>query len=146
MAELLSVNELSNLTGKDRRTITTRLSGVLHEDGPKGAHLYDSAIALALLYGADSDGKSLEQARKELALEQAALTRTRNESERKERIPHAVIDQVDNETFQAISASLKNAKGKVLTQELINTIFAGFRAMPEAREKEARQKGVRGRG
>jgi phage terminase Nu1 subunit (DNA packaging protein) len=42
----LSINELSELTGIDRRTVKKRLLGLPSKHGPKGALLYDPQAAL----------------------------------------------------------------------------------------------------
>jgi hypothetical protein len=42
----LSINELSELTGIDRRTVKKRLLGLPSKPGPKGALLYDPQAAL----------------------------------------------------------------------------------------------------
>ncbi len=42
----LSINQLAELTGKDRRTIASRLEVMDFVPGPKQAHLYDSFRAL----------------------------------------------------------------------------------------------------
>jgi hypothetical protein len=64
------------------------------------------------------------------ALSQAALNAVREEVLRKERIPRQlVLDEMDA-VFQAVGATLKNAKGKTLTSQLINDLFDKFRAVP----------------
>ena len=73
---------------------------------------------------------NLESARAKQALSQASLNAVREECLRKERIPiQIVLDEMDA-VFQAIGATLKNAKGKTLTHELINDLFAKFRSVP----------------
>lgn len=127
---LKSINELADLTGKDRRTITARLADLPFEPGPKGAHLFESALALAAIYGADSSGKSLDQARTEQALEQAALTRVRREEAQRTRIPIEIPIGENDRLTQAVAAILKAARGKPLTLELINSLLAKFRDLP----------------
>jgi len=39
----LSISQLSELTGEDRRTVTAKIEGLPHENGAKGAMLYYSA-------------------------------------------------------------------------------------------------------
>ncbi len=123
---LLSINRLSELTSRDRRTITKQLEDLRFVDGEKGAHLYESTEALPLIYAVDN----LEAARAKQALSQAALNAVREEVLRKERIPiQIVLDEMDA-VFQAMGATLKAAKGKTLTRELINDIFDKFRSVP----------------
>src|SRR6266403_5368167 len=103
---LQSINELSDLTGRHRHTITKRLLDLPSIDGPKGAHLYESTVALPLIYAVDN----LEAARAKQALSQASLNAVREEELRKERIPiQIVLDELD-EMFQVMGAILKNAK------------------------------------
>jgi hypothetical protein len=49
---------------------------------------------------------------------------------RKTRIPIEIVLQVNDEISQATAATLKAARGKFLTQELINDIFDRFRSIP----------------
>jgi hypothetical protein len=123
---LLSINQLSELIGFDRRTISKLLKDVPFVDGERGALLYESTEAIPLLYKADT----LEAARAKQALSQASLNAVREEDLRKQRIPRQeVLDALD-ETFQSIGSTLKAAKGKKLTPELINELFDKFRADP----------------
>jgi hypothetical protein len=123
---LLSINQLAELSGCDRRTITQRLADLPYDDGEKGAHLYESQDALIKLYAADS----LEAARAKQALSQASLNAVREEDLRKLRIPIDGAMQVVDEILQALGSTLKAAKGKKLTPKIINQIFAKFRAAP----------------
>jgi hypothetical protein len=123
---LHSINELSQLTGRNPRTITNRVIDLQYQVGPKGAHLYESTEALPLIYAVDN----LEAARAAQALSQASLNKIKEENLRKERIPiQIVLDEMDA-VFQAMGATLKAAKGKTLTSELINDLFAKFRSVP----------------
>src|SRR6266481_7638451 len=100
---LLSINQLSELTGRDRRTITKQLEDLHFVDGEKGAHLYESSEALPLIYRVDN----LEAARAKQALSQAALNGVREEDLRKQRIPIQIARDVIDESFQSIAATLK---------------------------------------
>ena len=123
---LLSINQYSELTNFERRTITKLLKDQDVVNGERGALLYDLATALPVLYKADN----LEAARAKQALSQASLNAVREEDLRKQRIPILVVTDVMDECFQYISATLKAAKGKVLTVDLINELFEKFRAAP----------------
>ena len=96
------------------------------EAGKKGAKLYSSEDALAAIYKTDS----LEAARAEQARTAAQLNAIRAEDLRKTRIPIGIVLQVNDEIAQATAATLKAAKGKLLTAELINDIFDKFRSIP----------------
>src|SRR5262245_60900161 len=123
---LVSIKKLSELTGRHRQTIAKNLVNLLPVDGEKGAKLYDSQQAFPLIYAVDN----LEAARTEQARSQAALNKVREETLRKQRIPIEIVTETLDQVLQAISATLKAAKDKVLTVELINNIFADFRAIP----------------
>jgi hypothetical protein len=73
---------------------------------------------------------TLRQPRAEQARSQAALNKVREEELRKVRIPIDLVMSILDQTLQAMAATLKAAKGKVLTVELINNIFEDFRAIP----------------
>jgi hypothetical protein len=122
---LLSINQLSELTRRDRRTITKHLQDLRFVDGPKGALLYESSEALPLIYRVDN----LEQAKAKHALSQASLNAVREEELRKERIPiQLVLDEWDS-IFQEIAAILKNCKALGAAQ--VNEIFEKMRNVPK---------------
>jgi hypothetical protein len=123
---LLSISQLAELTGRDRRTLAKKLEPLPMTEGEKGGHTYESADALARIYGSDS----LEAARAEQARSQAALNKVREEVLRKQRIPIELVLSIHDQTLQAMASTLKAAKGKVLTVELINQILSDFRAIP----------------
>ena len=121
---LKSINQLAELTGRDRRTIKKQLEDLHFVDGEKGAHLYESTEALPLIYRVDN----LEAARAKQALSQASLNAIREENLRKERVPlQLALDEMDS-LFQAIGAILKNVKE--LSPTRVNEIFEKFRAVP----------------
>jgi hypothetical protein len=120
----VSINELSNITGRDRHTIRKQLDSLPSINGKKGALLYDSKRALSVIYQAGN----LEDARAKHALSQVSLNAVREEDLRKNRIPIEEILDVLDLTFQSIAATLKAAKFKKLTPELINEIFDKIRA------------------
>ena len=123
----MSINQLAELTGKDRRTITDRVKELPYEDGPKKAHLYKSEMALGAIYAAGSDGVSLDEARKRQALSQALLNETRGEELRKNRIPLDIVRAIWDAALQAFGATLKAARGKSLTVEKINELLEKLR-------------------
>jgi len=121
---LLSINKLSELTGRDRRTIKKQLQDLRFVDGEKGAHLYESSEAFPLIYRVDN----LESARAKQALSQASLNAIREENLRKEHVPlQLVLDEMDS-LFQEIGAVLKNIKE--LPSVRVNEIFQKFREIP----------------
>ena len=122
----LPISKISELTGIHRDTISKRLADLPFEAGKKGAKLYSSENALAAIYKTDS----LEAARAEQARTAAQLNAIRADVLRKTRIPIEIVLQVNDEIAQATATTLKAARGKFLTQELINDIFDRFRSIP----------------
>ncbi len=125
-----SISELSQMTGKERRTITIKLEGIPFEPGPKGAMLYDSVIALERIYAIDARRVSLDEARTRHALSQERLNQVREEELRKTRVPSDFVLSVHDQTLQAMVSTLKAGKDKPLTSELINEILEKWRAIP----------------
>jgi hypothetical protein len=126
---LLSINQLFELTGRDRKTIKQKLEGLSFRNGEKSAHLYNSREVLPLIYAADN----LEAARAAQARSQASLNAYREEVLRKTRIPIEIVEEVMDETFQSIAATLKAeaAKHRPLTREIVNCLFDKFRQAPK---------------
>ncbi len=50
----LSISQLSDLTGRDRRTIARQLKDLQHVAGERGAMLYESEAALPAVYAVAS--------------------------------------------------------------------------------------------
>jgi hypothetical protein len=125
----VSINELSVLTGKTRETIGKALANLTFHDGPKGAKLFNSYHALAALYRASSaDG---EKPTDQLALKRIEEIDLNMEVTRKERIPLSITNEVNDDVIQSVVALIKSHKGKVLTEDLSNDIFASMRAIPD---------------
>jgi hypothetical protein len=122
----VSINQLWELTGRERNVIKKKLEGLPFLNGAKRAHLYESSEALPVIYSVES----LDAARAAHARSQASLNAVREETLRKKRIPIEIVEEIWDETFQSVAATIKAAKGKKLTQELINELFDKFRAAP----------------
>lgn len=77
----LSISQLSELTGKDRRTISKRLDGVKPHSANGRAQLYDAHEVLETLYVSDKvEGMDKKLLRIELALEEERLTKLKLEN------------------------------------------------------------------
>ena len=120
--------ELELLTDKHGKFIKQALAGIPFERGPNRSHQYDSAVALSAIYGAP--GRSLEEARTKQAETAARLNEIRAEELSKTRIPIQLVHDVLDQVFQSLAATIKAAKGKTLTLELINEMFDKFRSVP----------------
>lgn len=113
----ISVNMLSELTGKDRKTITRRLEGLEPEKSKKKGNYYDLKTALKLVFEPvrdeledDDDGLFING-----MLEKAKLDRARrigveleNEIKKKTLIPREELSQVLQKMFGAVRAKLLN--------------------------------------
>lgn len=107
---LLSISELSSLTGKDRRTIK-RHSGTLPVVKDGKAHMYESKDLLPLLYGVSaSDGEKLD-----LSQERARLTKLQADKASIElkaiEGEYAKIEEVAEE----VGAAFFNVRAKLLS-------------------------------
>lgn len=118
----LSINQLSDLTGKDRRTITTRLKDLAHVDGAKGAYLYEASEALELIYGAKGGKADLDAKR----CEEIDLN---IEIKKKMRIPLPIVSGKWDAALQSFAATLKAARGKVLDTTKINELLDVLRSV-----------------
>lgn len=108
----VSENELHKLTGKARQTVARACTDLPHEDGPRGARLYDSAKALAVLYAGElavvQDEKvSLSAARTRESTAKALKTEIEIESLQRKRIPLEVFQHVTDALFGSIANIVK---------------------------------------
>ncbi len=130
----VSINNLSELTGKDRRTIKRLIAQVKADSDGK----FDSKDALETIYygkkGEDEQFVPQSEAYRRLTIRKDAEIALDMEIKRKERIPLVVCEQVDDETFQSIAAVLKSRKGKRLDESVINEIFELMRDIPKQRK------------
>ncbi len=131
---LISENEASELTGKDRKTVKRRLDGIQSEPGKHGARLYPSDQALeAIILGTTTvDGEKITtpEALRRLTIRKDADIALNMEIKRGERIPLDMVVSLLDETFQGIAAILKSTKGKRMEESTINEIFAKLRDLP----------------
>ena len=109
---LISINQLADLTGKDRRTITARLSTIEPVKGPKNSHLYELPAALPKIFeNFDDEGESTGL--RSAQVEKAALDRARRiaveldtEIKRKNLIPREDLKTALEKTFAVVRAKL----------------------------------------
>ena len=131
-----SENQFAQMTGKTRATIRRKLDGLEYEDGSHRARVYDSKSALERIYGVDpgADGEFVTEAesRRLLNLKKLEEIELDMQVKRKARIPLELIEQVNDRTFSGIAGTLKANSGKVLTEDLINDLFAELREIGAA--------------
>jgi hypothetical protein len=131
----LSINELHQLTGKTRATVTKHLDGVSFKDGPKKAMLYDSQVALERLYRGESSGDDGEPISKLEAERQLTIARKNQidlemEVTRGDRWPKDDVESIHEASLSNIAGLLKSHEGKPLSAELIRDIFTELREVP----------------
>lgn len=130
----ISELRLAELTGKARATIRKWLANTPHEKGPHKARLYESKVALEILYrGEPESGETLS-----LHEEQRLLTKARREEiglnmevVRKERIPLDEITAINDRAFSNIAGILKARLGKLFDDETLQDCFAELRGIGE---------------
>ena len=67
-----SINELANMTGRDRRTVARRLESLPSKPGANRAKLYDTRAALQrIIAPTGADGEQLDPAQEKAALDRA---------------------------------------------------------------------------
>jgi hypothetical protein len=123
----LSISQLWELTGRERKLIKKKLDGLSFTNGQNRGHYYESTEALPIIYALEN----LEVARAKHALSQASLNAVREEELRKTRIPIGDVRDAMDEVFQAQASTLKAAKNKKLTPDRINEILDKFRSLPK---------------
>ena len=106
----LSINQIADLTGMDRTTVSKRLKNMEYRDGAKRARLYETRNALPVLYGLGvADGERLDPQQ-----EKARLDKERRlivELERQQKEGKLVdLDVVRDDWV----ASVNIAKGRLL--------------------------------
>ena len=129
-----SETELALWTKRDRKTVRAKLVDLEHEIGPRGAKMFESHIALAILFGVDgSPSKEItaQEASRRLTLKRTEEIDLGMEVTRKERIPLEEIEECNDAALQNCAGILKAHEGKTLTPELTQELFAELRRMGE---------------
>lgn len=123
----ISELRLAELTGRTRATIRKRLADTPHEKGPHKARLYESSVALEILFRGNAEGGETLS----LHEEQRLLTRARREEIelnmqvlRKERIPLDDIAEINDRAFSNIAGILKSRLGKFFDDATLQDCFA----------------------
>lgn len=125
---VLSISQLAAFTGRDRRTVTKAVEHLDFKEGPDNAHLYESEEALAAIYRpAGSRAGTLDEAKREQALEAAALSRVRREELQRTRIPLEIVTRIWDAALQSFAATLKAARGKKMDVPKINELLEKLR-------------------
>lgn len=125
---LVSITELNNLTGLDRRRITKALADLNHKDGDKGAKLYHSEDAIPLLYLGGADGKldpNKERAR--LTHHQANIAALDEKEKSGELVRRSDV-------VAEVSEAVANCRAKLLTlPNKLATVVIGMQDTQEVR-------------
>jgi hypothetical protein len=129
----LSIHQLADLTGMDRKTISNRLVGVAFVstgDYKNAAKLYEPRVALPAIYRTASDENvTAAQAAVNLSVARREEIDLNMEVTRKERIPLGILCEINDETFSNVAGLLKSHAGKTLTEELVNDLFTELRSI-----------------
>lgn len=115
--KIMSINQLSELTGKDRRTIKKKLAALPTQPGSSSkAILYNTADALQALYGADST----ESVDKELKAEELRIERAKREKLeievgrlRGEMLPLSEVVKVVEKEYSFVRAQFRSLPSKL---------------------------------
>lgn len=129
---LVNESDLALWTKRDRKTVRSKLIDLdFKRDG--NAKLYESHIALGILYGASGNSKAVSQqeAAKLLTIKRTEEIELNMEVTRRERIPLEEVEEHNDKVLQTVAAIFKTKEGKVLTGELIQELFAELRRMEE---------------
>ncbi len=105
-----SQNQLSEWTGKDRKTVRRLLSHLRPLTGPHGAKLYDSQLALEQIYvGKNGDGDPIttSEASRLLMIAKRKEIDLRVASQSKDLLPVAVLTDFITEFFVTARAELR---------------------------------------
>ena len=127
----ISTLELARLTDFDRGTVGRRIDHLPFEPGPKRAKLYDSAIALRVLYGQAETG-AVDETTGMSPQDALAVTRKKEielgmEVTRGERWPCEDVEAIHESALSNVAGLLKSHEGKPLSAELIRDIFTELR-------------------
>lgn len=104
---LISLSELSGLTGFTRETVAKRLSDIPYTPGAKAAKLYESQAALAALYEAPDRGNQID-----LMYERALLAKAQRTK---------------------IDIEIDLLRGKLLPAEVVESVWSGMTAAARQR-------------
>lgn len=128
--KLVSVNEISKLTGATRETVGKKLASLTPQTGPKNAKLYPSDKALRLVMGLNNDGEEridYAEAQRRLAVAREAQIRLEMEVLDKQRPKLEDINEAMEALFRNIAGIIKTSG---LTEERQNDIFTLLRELP----------------
>ena len=125
---LFCLNDLAKLTGYDPKTVKRRVGDLPFTSGEKGAMMYESVPALARVYAVEQsvDGQ-MSNSQAASLLNQAKIKDLELDGEikRKERIPRAVVEAVNEEAITAVVGMLK----KYLPNEVLTEVLSELRAV-----------------
>ena len=116
---MMSINQLSLLTGRTRQHVTRRVARLDHIDGERGAKLYDSAEAIPAILAVSE----LEQLRAAATRERMLLAQARQEVREGKRIPIELLMEWLDFTLKTTASRTKASIGKPLTDERIEWIL-----------------------
>lgn len=150
----LSISQLSQVTGKDRRTVTSRIAALKPNRIEGKAHLYDAHSALEAVYKIDSDDElKVEMAAASLRIEKGnaekielQLAKIRGEQVDIEAVSSVVEKQLSRVRAQLIAIPNKACRDlvvmtdpriiKAYLEDLINECLTELTADEDLKNKE----------
>jgi DNA transposition AAA+ family ATPase len=139
---LASESQLALWTKRDRKTIRSKLIDVPFQEGVSKAKMYESHIALGVLYGVGAEYKkgiiTPQEAARLLTVKRTEEIELNMQVVRKKRIPLDEAEEANDMVLQNVAGILKASENKKLTPELVQEIFAELRRMDEHLKKFAR--------
>lgn len=119
----ISANMLATLTGKDRRTVTSRLEGVTPVKETSRVRYYDMKTALQMIFEPPHEDKESDEGPINGLLEKAKLDRARRrtleldfEVRKKNLIERSELKTAIEKVFGAVRAKLLNVPQKAVQQ------------------------------
>jgi hypothetical protein len=131
--KLVSINELSRLTGHTRETCARRLEGVEPQPGPNRSKLYNSELALPLVMGIsaaeDGDPTTLAEANRRLAIARTKQVEHETKKSQDKWVPIEEVIQVNGEIWDGMRKIIIARDGKLMDMETINQLLEELRKM-----------------
>jgi len=124
---LVSITELHNLTGQDRRRITKALANLKAKPGEKGAKLYESEAAIPLLYISEGGELDPQKERARLTHHQANIAALEEKELEGELVRRSSV-------VAEVSDAIANCRAKLLSlPSKMASVVAGMSSVADIR-------------
>jgi DNA-binding Lrp family transcriptional regulator len=131
LPDRVTINWLAECVGMHPSTVKRRTTGLERDTAGKLKRV--QAFEAVFISAVETkDGRiTTPEAVRQLTVEKALQVRLQNEITRKERIPIDDVLEVTGQVFQSMAAIIKSKRDKMLTEEVINELFAELRSFPD---------------